>query len=339
MNGGFALFSQGTLDDRVSAGAPFEEAVCGAAVEVTVVAVIALLGEVEDTVAAECGGFAEEERFQSAATVTAVSVGDVAVVTLFLVLPDTVAAGRKGGNQLLLPLATTGATVAVCAIAVVTLLLRRFDNAVAAVSEILPLTQNGAAVAIDEVAVARPTDGRIGQVALFALIEEPIPAAGVQLCLSAAERGAAIAAKEVRIVALFSCLGDAVAAEGGGAESIQTDLPAMAETRVTAGQTSSVHTQSGVALVVLRAGNANAVRTEAGDTLVILRAGQAASVTADLTAVAVVRGFAGQADPVDTKIGGALRIIRTGQANAIFTKVCGTLAVIGTGGGGAATAP
>lgn len=105
---------------------------------------------------------------------------------------------------MLLPLATTGAAVAVCAIAVVTLLLRRFDDAIAAVSEILPLAQDGAAVAIHKVAV----------VALFPLIEEAIPATGIQLRFSATEGRTAIPVENITVIALLlRGLGDAVAAE------------------------------------------------------------------------------------------------------------------------------
>ena len=53
VHGGLALFAEGTLDDRVPAAPPLEKAVCGAAIQITAVPVIALLGGCAVAIAAE----------------------------------------------------------------------------------------------------------------------------------------------------------------------------------------------------------------------------------------------------------------------------------------------
>jgi len=47
----FALLSEGTLDDRVSAGTPFEVAVSGTAIEITTIGIITFFSGIEDSVA------------------------------------------------------------------------------------------------------------------------------------------------------------------------------------------------------------------------------------------------------------------------------------------------
>jgi len=197
---GLALLAEGTLNDAITADAPFEVTVRGAAVEITTIAVVAFLGWFDDTVAAVGLIAPDKERFEAATTVATVGIGEVAVIALFIFFFEPVAAGRSGGEGLLPP-AEGGAAVAIGQIAVVTLLsginrlvaaavetlplapgvaavtvtlgpvitvFREFDDVVAATFEVFPSAEHGAAVTIGEVAI----------VALFTDIEEPVTAFG-----------------------------------------------------------------------------------------------------------------------------------------------------------------
>lgn len=137
------------------------------------------------------------------------------VVALFQSSDDAVAADIPSGHlDTVLPLATGRAAVSFLLVAVarptvgrigrVTLLLWGFDDAIAAVLQVLPLTVQGAIVPVHVIAV----------VTFLAGIEKAVTAAGSQALLPLAEGGTTVSIHEIAIVALFVLLGDAVAAEG-----------------------------------------------------------------------------------------------------------------------------
>jgi len=153
---------------------------------------------------------------QSAAQRTGIARDPVkqSVVTLFHGFNNAVAAHLSPGNlDGLLPLAATVAAVPVKMVVIarptdgrigrVTFLLWRFDDAVAAVFQALPLATHGAIVVVHQIAV----------IAFLARIEKTVAATGRQPLLPLAERGTSVPVEQVAVVALFPLLRDAVAAE------------------------------------------------------------------------------------------------------------------------------
>jgi len=88
-------------------------------------------------------------------------------------------------------------------IAIITLLLRRFGDAVAAVAQSLPLTVERAVIPALQVAV----------ITLFIGIEESITATGEQGLFPLTERGTPVTILQVAVITLLSCFSQAIAAD------------------------------------------------------------------------------------------------------------------------------
>lgn len=165
----FAVLSERTLNDPVPTRTPFKKTARRTAIEITTIAIVTLLTGIKNGIATERVRTKDHYRLQTTTTIAAVTIHGISVVTLFRRFHNAVAT-RVAARNLngLFPLTARRTAIFTETISIVTFLLRRFDDVVAAILQILPLAERGTIITVDPVTI----------VAFFIHIEKTITTTG-----------------------------------------------------------------------------------------------------------------------------------------------------------------